>query len=52
MAYLFYFHLFCQDRISPCSENQMQKVSLLFLQEIGYKKANGSQMMNKLMLAK
>ncbi len=30
----------------------MQKVSHLFLQEIGYKKANGSQLLNRLILAK
>ena len=30
----------------------MQKVSLLFLQETGYKRANGSQLLNKLILAK
>jgi hypothetical protein len=30
----------------------MQKGFLLFLQESGYKKANGSQLLNKLILAK
>ena len=44
MVCLFYFHSFCQDCHPICPENHMQKEFLLFLQEIDYKKANGSQM--------
>jgi hypothetical protein len=46
MVYLFYFHSFCQDCSSTCPENHRKKVSHLFLQETGYKKASGSQMIS------
>ena len=42
MVCLFYFHSFCQDCNPTCPENHMQKGSLLFLQEIDYKKANAT----------
>ena len=48
MVCLFYFHSFCQDCHPTYPENHMKKGFLLFLQEIGYKKANGPQLLNKL----
>ncbi len=49
---LSYFHSFYQDGHPTYPENHMQEGFLLFLQETGYKKANGSQLLNKLILAK
>ena len=47
-----YFHSSWQDHHPICQENHMQKVSPLFLQETGYKKASGSQMINWFIPAK
>ena len=51
MVYLSYFHSSLQDQHPIYPENHMKK-GLLFLQETGYKNANGSQLLNKLILAK
>ena len=51
-VYLFYFHSSCQDYSPKYPENHRKKVSHLVLQEIGYKKASASQMINCLIPAK
>ncbi len=52
MVCLFYFHSFYQDWYPMYPENHMKKGLLLFLQETDYKKANGPQLLNKLILTK
>ncbi len=42
-----YFHSSLQDQHPSYPENHRKKVSHLVLQEIGYKKASGSQMINR-----
>ena len=50
LPFLFSFRL---SRLSShVPENHIQKLSRLFLQEAGYKKVNGSQLLNKPILAK